>query len=270
MSADNGIYIAQFRDGFRVIHAQAIENIDYYEEGTPEWRVTNKDFWGKSKVFVTFQEALKGAHILSQCFPFLEYGICQTKRANGGAIRPRWDEDIEKFNEWVKNNPQIQEKDVHTEHCCASCGCKYGDDSPEINMEDGGFSYGCSVFSGVKKQSYPCGKTSVCYREDEEVKSKEIIMYGLRHKKTGHLLTVESVARDQHLAINGKRLKPKINYTLFKERERGRLWMVSQSDVAEQARIHGNVWISNYQSPRHDFQSDELEVVRIQMSVTSV
>ena len=34
-------------------------------------------------------------------------------------------------------------KDVHTEHCCARHGCKYGD--PE-----------CSVALGIKKQSWNC------------------------------------------------------------------------------------------------------------------
>ena len=34
-------------------------------------------------------------------------------------------------------------KDVHTEHCCSTHGCKYGDAD-------------CTVESGQKKQSYPC------------------------------------------------------------------------------------------------------------------
>lgn len=34
-------------------------------------------------------------------------------------------------------------KDVHTEHCCAIHGCKYGDDD-------------CSVATGRKMQSFPC------------------------------------------------------------------------------------------------------------------
>ena len=36
-------------------------------------------------------------------------------------------------------------KDVHTEHCCKSCGCKYGEEDK-----------GCSVTTGFAKQSYPC------------------------------------------------------------------------------------------------------------------
>jgi hypothetical protein len=33
MSADNGIYIAKFPDGFRVAYSSAIENVDYYRKG---------------------------------------------------------------------------------------------------------------------------------------------------------------------------------------------------------------------------------------------
>ena len=36
MSADNGIYIAKFPDGFRVAYALAIENTTYYPEGSKE------------------------------------------------------------------------------------------------------------------------------------------------------------------------------------------------------------------------------------------
>jgi len=43
-------------------------------------------------------------------------------------------------------------KDVHTEHCCKNCGCKYGDDRTG----------GCSVRSEHRKQSFKCGQTGVC------------------------------------------------------------------------------------------------------------
>ena len=43
-------------------------------------------------------------------------------------------------------------KDVHTEHCCAKHGCKYGDEEE------------CSVYSLGYKQSYPCES---CDFEDE-------------------------------------------------------------------------------------------------------
>lgn len=37
------------------------------------------------------------------------------------------------------------EKDVHTEHCCAIHGCKYGEDD-----------YYCTVMQQKKPQSFPC------------------------------------------------------------------------------------------------------------------
>lgn len=38
---------------------------------------------------------------------------------------------------------QRSSKDVHTEHCCARHGCKYGEEN-------------CTVVTGKKKQSFPC------------------------------------------------------------------------------------------------------------------
>lgn len=52
---------------------------------------------------------------------------------------------------------QSEYRDVHTEHCCINCGCKYGEDRPD---SDGAIE--CTVVSGRQPQSYPCGKTCVC------------------------------------------------------------------------------------------------------------
>lgn len=49
-------------------------------------------------------------------------------------------------------SPKYREKynkDVHTEHCCQNCGCKYGEKD-------------CTVVTGQKIQSFPCGKQGVC------------------------------------------------------------------------------------------------------------
>lgn len=40
-------------------------------------------------------------------------------------------------------------RDVHTEHCCVVCGCKYGDQD-------------CTVTNKLKKQSFECGQLTVC------------------------------------------------------------------------------------------------------------
>lgn len=37
----------------------------------------------------------------------------------------------------------VRKTNVHTEHCCKNCGCKYGDED-------------CPVVNGGMKQSYPC------------------------------------------------------------------------------------------------------------------
>lgn len=34
MSADNGIYIAKFPNGYKVAYAMAIENVDYFPKGS--------------------------------------------------------------------------------------------------------------------------------------------------------------------------------------------------------------------------------------------
>lgn len=56
-------------------------------------------------------------------------------------------------------------KDVHTEHCCKNCGCKYGEDAPEM-LEDGGQYIPCSVFANRLRQRLPCGQTLVCWESE--------------------------------------------------------------------------------------------------------
>lgn len=80
MSADNGIYIAKFPDGFRVIHAQAIENINYFPEGSEEYFKTLKRYFEKAEVIPTKDEAILLGHkmaedIMNSDFPILEYGV---------------------------------------------------------------------------------------------------------------------------------------------------------------------------------------------------
>lgn len=80
MSADNGIYIAEFSDGFRVIEAQGIKNIDYYPKGSKERKQVLKDYFRDSKVYPTIGEAIVRAHelydeVMNCAYPILEYGI---------------------------------------------------------------------------------------------------------------------------------------------------------------------------------------------------
>lgn len=93
MSADNGIYIAQFPDAdFRVIHAQAIDNIDYVPEQKCLKSKLPKDFtfeFGNPSEIVRYfntpqmgeAEAKNKAYemykeIMESDFAILEYGIC--------------------------------------------------------------------------------------------------------------------------------------------------------------------------------------------------
>jgi hypothetical protein len=82
MSSDNGIYIIYFPEGYRVAHAQAIENIDYFPPGTIERKQELKKYFGKSKIFQSYKDAFTEAEklaneILKDDFcPILEYGIC--------------------------------------------------------------------------------------------------------------------------------------------------------------------------------------------------
>ncbi|EKD89631.1 MAG: hypothetical protein ACD_33C00023G0002 [uncultured bacterium] len=75
MSADNGIYIVKFPDGFRVAYAQAIEIIDYYLEGSDERKEKLKMYFGNSKVYVEKELAILAAHSLAEQYEYLDYGV---------------------------------------------------------------------------------------------------------------------------------------------------------------------------------------------------
>ena len=88
MSADNGIYIAKFPDGYRVAYAMAIENIDYHRAGSKLRKTELKRYFGNSPIFENQEEAEKYAFDLYHAMEeeeikyglfgyfVLEYGIC--------------------------------------------------------------------------------------------------------------------------------------------------------------------------------------------------
>jgi len=80
MSADNGIYIAEFSDGFRVCHGQAIDNLSYYPSGSKEEKDEWKRYFGNSKVFVTKDKAGLEASKLYDQYGWTEYGIVHLGR----------------------------------------------------------------------------------------------------------------------------------------------------------------------------------------------
>lgn len=80
MSADNGIYIAKFLDGYKVIEAQSIDNLTFYPEGSKENINTWKEYFEDQAVtFKTLDEAIKYAvemeDEMMKMGCFLEYGI---------------------------------------------------------------------------------------------------------------------------------------------------------------------------------------------------
>ena len=62
MSADDGIYILETKDGYRVTHAQAIENLWWWDEEPNERDEMNPDelirYFGNCTIFSTRGEAL--------------------------------------------------------------------------------------------------------------------------------------------------------------------------------------------------------------------
>lgn len=80
MSADNGIYIARFFSGYKVIHAQNIEDLDYYEENTKERKEVWKKFFKNAKTFKDASKALEYAVKLFEKESIVEYGIVDLGR----------------------------------------------------------------------------------------------------------------------------------------------------------------------------------------------
>lgn len=76
MSADNGIYIAEFADGFRVAHAQGMSELDQLAPGSVERQEFLRQSFMESPLYASEQAALDAAFEMSKGLAFLEYGIC--------------------------------------------------------------------------------------------------------------------------------------------------------------------------------------------------
>ena len=80
MSADNGIYIAEFPDGYRVAECGAIENCDddpaYPDEVTDAYR---RLYFGESLVYSSEPEAFIAAGEIEPLIGWTEYGICSVE-----------------------------------------------------------------------------------------------------------------------------------------------------------------------------------------------
>ena len=82
MSADNGIYIAEFpkEDGtieYRVAHAQAIENVDYGT--TQEQDAYRAAIFGEARCFSNKDDAILFAHKEEESYDILEYGVSRIR-----------------------------------------------------------------------------------------------------------------------------------------------------------------------------------------------
>jgi len=75
MSADNGIYIAKFNSGYKVIHAGCIDNLDYYDVGTKKRKQIWKKYFKDAKTFKEKSNALEYAIKLFEAETIVEYGI---------------------------------------------------------------------------------------------------------------------------------------------------------------------------------------------------
>lgn len=103
MSSDNGIYLLQTLDGYRVTHAQCIDNLYWWPTGriseavemieneeTGEWEehplpeyeerdILNPqevyNYFKYSSIFETEYEALNYAYALEQEYGYVEYGV---------------------------------------------------------------------------------------------------------------------------------------------------------------------------------------------------
>jgi len=75
MSADNGLYIHKFKDGYACVHAQAIDNI-YFHKGKKKYnyRILNELFKGQKR-FKTLADAVIHASKLLDEIEYVEYGI---------------------------------------------------------------------------------------------------------------------------------------------------------------------------------------------------
>lgn len=82
MSADNGIYIlmspieGSSEVEYRVADAAAIDNLNYFAEGSLECQAMEVVYFGNSTVFVSETDAFHAAITIQTQTDWTEYGIC--------------------------------------------------------------------------------------------------------------------------------------------------------------------------------------------------
>ena len=78
MSADNGVYLKQFSDGWRVAEFTNVEELDSYGlPGSEGWKVIHAYMFRDTVAFQDYKAALAHAAKLASECAVLEYGICE-------------------------------------------------------------------------------------------------------------------------------------------------------------------------------------------------
>ena len=78
MSADNGVYIKQFSDGWRVAEFTNAEELDNYGlVGSQGWQVIHAFMFRDGTSFKEYKDAWAYAQKLADACSVLEYGICE-------------------------------------------------------------------------------------------------------------------------------------------------------------------------------------------------
>ena len=79
MSADNGVYVAKFPDGYRICHGFAIDNLWHYPAGSKEKLDTIVAYFGESEVYEQKSDAMSVASEMEENLwmdgIMVEYGV---------------------------------------------------------------------------------------------------------------------------------------------------------------------------------------------------
>lgn len=76
MSLDDGVFVVQFPDGYRVAYAGAISVLEFFPDGSKEQRAALQAYFGESPLFKTQGSAEYYAQQLSQKYDTLTWGVC--------------------------------------------------------------------------------------------------------------------------------------------------------------------------------------------------
>jgi hypothetical protein len=143
MSADNGVYISQWQDGFRVATFTNVSDIEYAPIKTAYGQAVWWNRFKDSPVYKTSIEAYKAAVEIFNSLSVCEYGIEWLEDEDGGRKFP--DLDQETANERIEN---------HFQHI-SSLALKEVDSDQPI---PGSVSLGDCIGTRIREFRYPDGR----------------------------------------------------------------------------------------------------------------